>query len=140
MHFDIVEIDPITFSGSVSLLQKLYPDVTLYDILKRLKDMEKTHHFFGFVSRHAKTLKGLTIYSTVTKLGSGRTLILDSLIVAEPRNGVGSALINHIYEMAKIHNAKAILVDCPLENDDGKSFYTNEEFYARALSYIKSNF
>lgn len=84
-----------------------------------------------FVARQHGRIVGMVnlLYTVSTALGSRVALLEDMVVAPDARDsGIGSALLEHAIEVAKIHGCKRITLLTDSENKSAQRFYGRHGF------------
>jgi GNAT superfamily N-acetyltransferase len=122
-----------------SIMQFLYPNMTIERYESFLKDMIPKHYKQVAVFKNNLCV-GLTGYWFGTKLWTGKYIEIDNFIVhpEHRQKGIGAMISNYIDEKAKELNCTCIVLDAFTVNFPAHKFYYNLGYVPKGFHFIKT--
>ncbi len=122
----------------LSVLQELYPDLTVENYRKMLLDMLPNKYAQVAVFEQEKCL-AISGYWLGTKLWCGPYLELDNVIVSQSARGTGAGkLIQHyLEEKAQELNCNIMALDAYTNNFKAHRFYYNQGYAPKGFHFVK---
>jgi ribosomal protein S18 acetylase RimI-like enzyme len=116
----------------------LRPKLKVEEFIIQIKDLQKEGYVLLYISEDDKTIS-VAGYRIFTMLYCGKTLYIDDLSTLETHRGkgYGSALLSHIYEIAKQENCTSVQLDSGHSRTNAHKLYFKENFTINAFHFSR---
>lgn len=116
----------------------LRPMLKENEFVNQIKEMQKEGYTLLYIFDKGKAVS-IAGYRFLTMLYCGKMLYIDDLSTLENYRGKGhaSALLNHIYGIAREQNCKSVQLDSGPSRTDAHKLYLKENFAQNAFHFNK---
>jgi len=123
----------------ISVLQELYPSLTLEQYDHDLSEMLPNNRYFQVAVFEGANCLGISGIWIGTKLWCGKYLEIDNLVVSEKfrSKGVGKLMFDYIVEKAKNEGCSMISLDSYTANFKAHKFFYNEGFGPKGFHFVR---
>ncbi|MBK1881005.1 GNAT family N-acetyltransferase [Luteolibacter pohnpeiensis] len=126
--------------AAISLLKYLNPNVGADVLTSRMETIFTDHpHYQLFGAFAGEVLVGVTGAWIATKIWCGRHMEIDNLVVHPDHRstGAGTALINHLEELAKQKECSMLIIDSYTANHPSHRLYHRLGFEIWSFHFVK---
>lgn len=123
----------------ISVLQELYPDLTLDEYERDLEAMLPNNRYAQVAVFEGKNCIGISGIWIGTKLWCGKYLEIDNLVISSKyrSKGAGKLLFEYISKKAKDEGCSMMALDSYTANFKAHKFFYNEGFGPKGFHFVR---